>query len=222
MKIARASILTSFDPTTIGTKVLSPMKFEAFLETALKDYIFPENGQGFIHLPKEAYSTVSAGVANFEEINKKGYDYVEDFIIRHHRGRYGVYAQRRHAAPVEGLACVVYTLDAYNRDPDVKFAARVHIDKEKATHVLVAVLAFAGPKSPLTPWTFVHNVAGGNNAYIPATYLEPAQIVTCGIGVRDNGDYAQALRHDIDLLHKIITDAKEIEDYWSKWIVVAD
>ena len=29
--------------------------------------------------------------------------------------------------------------------------------------MLVAVLAFAGPKAPLSPYRLVHNLAGGNN-----------------------------------------------------------
>ena len=58
---------------------------------------------------------------------------------------------------------VVYTREAHLADPDVVAnpteAARISSD---TTHVIVAVLASAGPSSPLTPFRLVANLTGGN------------------------------------------------------------
>jgi hypothetical protein len=56
----------------------------------------------------------------------------------------------------------------------------------------VAVLAFAGPKAPLTPYRLVHNLAGGNNEVEAWTKED------------------------------ILTKAKESLAYWNEWVVVAD
>ena len=80
------------------------------------------------------------------------------------------------------------------RDPDVHENPdeldRVRVSG--ATHILVAVIAFAGPKSPLPAWRFVCNLAGGN--------------------LNAQGLSGDAIREQ----------AKEIRDYWSDWSVVAD
>jgi hypothetical protein len=72
------------------------------------------------------------------------------------------YLKREFAEQATGCALVVYTRDAYFRDPDVTPAEAARIDSESPTHVLVAVLGFAGPESPLPPYRLVWNLAGGN------------------------------------------------------------
>lgn len=239
MKIARADIVTAFDEKTIGTKVIAPFAFNNALEAAIEAYTFPANGQGFVTLPASAYDTVSPGVRRVEGLIEK------DFVVRQHRGHWGCYAKRSSPrlslVPVEGLACVVYTKDAYLADPDL--AAQEHKapcmgsiheydhggdcpcgvlaknvkalqERERITnldpdYILVAVLAFCGPKSPLPLWTLVHNIAGGNNEFIPRTAPPAFHEI-------------QNLVDDVRLLHSIIASAKASEAYWNEWMIVAD
>jgi hypothetical protein len=72
------------------------------------------------------------------------------------------YLKREFAEKVEGCALIVYMKEAYLRDPDVTPVEASRIDSEGASHVLVAVLGFAGPESPLPPYRLVWNLAGGN------------------------------------------------------------
>jgi hypothetical protein len=113
-------------------------------------------------------------------------------VCREHRGVVSAYLRREFAAPVTGCALVVYTRKAYFQDPDVTPAEAARIDALDPTHVLVAVLAFAGPKSPLPPYRLVWNLAGGNN---------------------------EALLYTAD---EIRAKAKEAIDYDNDWSPVAD
>lgn len=114
--------------------------------------------------------------------------------MRVHRGQPSLFLRREFAAPVEGLACVVYTRAAYLADPDTRNEPEetARIEASDCTHVIIAVLAFAGPRAPLTPYRLVHNLAGGNNE----------------VGAWTKED--------------ILTRAKESLDYWNEWCVVAD
>lgn len=88
----------------------------------------------------------------------------DDYVLRCHRGRVDAYLKRSHALPAKDVALIVYTRDAYFRDPDVvtDYDEVSRVVSLEATHILVAVLASAGPKSPLSPVRFVANLAGGN------------------------------------------------------------
>jgi hypothetical protein len=96
------------------------------------------------------------------------------------------------AAPVDNVAVVVYTLDAYLKDPDCTPEETTRIKDMGPTHVLVAVLASAGKPSTLTAHRFVHNLAGGN---------------------------LEALAWTAD---EIRQKAREIKEFSSEWTVVAD
>jgi len=190
MKIINATIVTAFSESAIGTKIVNPSGFRAHLADAIGSTDFAAQrvpGQAFLTLPEAAYKTVSAGVGR-RTLNPS------DYVCREYRGRVGAFLKREHAAPVEGLAAVVYTVEAYLADPDVagdeSEVARVR--ESGATHVLVAPLAFAGPKAPYPAWTLLHNLAGGNK---------------------------EALVWSAD---EIRAKAKETEEYWSEWAVVAD
>lgn len=160
MKIASANILQAFDDKAVGTKVTDREGFLSILETAIRGFDFDAQttpGQGFLMLPDAAKATVSAGVGR----------HVDDpsaYVLRSWRGSVNAYLKRDRAAEVEGVAAVVYTVDAYLSDPDVAGdAAEVaRIESEAADFVIVAVLAFAGPKAPLSPGRLVSNLAGGN------------------------------------------------------------
>jgi hypothetical protein len=141
-------------------------------------------GQGFIHLPKETNAFVSLGVGPRSKNPK-------DYVLREHRGIVGPYLKREFAAPVTGVALVVYTRDAYIRDPDITPEEVERIGD--VTHIIVAVLAYAGPESsPLPPYRLVWNLAGGN---------------------------LEALTYTAD---EIRAKAKEAINYDNLWVSVAD
>jgi len=189
-KILNANIVTAFGPKTIGTKVTQPATFMALLKDSVLATDFAaqrQPGQAFIKLPDLTRLTVSAGVG------LRTTD-PENFVLREHRGVVSAFLKREHAAEVEGVAAVVYTVEAYLADPDVSGdAAEVERIKEGgATHILVAVLAFAGPQAPLGPGRLVHNLAGGNR---------------------------EAALWSAD---EIRTKAAESSEYWKTWATVAD
>ena len=188
MKIVNSKIVSAFKAETIGTKVRDASGFAGFVEAAIASTDFAAQrvaGQAFVMLPQASWGTVSAGCG------KRTLD-PSHYVARVHRGEVGLYLARSHAAPIEGLAVVVYTADAYRLDPDVLADAPELARIEGATHVLVAVLGFAGPKSPLPKGTFVHNLAGGNR---------------------------EAALYSADEIRKM---ACEIEAYWGEWSIVAD
>ena len=143
------------------------------------------SGQHFIMLPSHVHDLVVAGVG-------KRTENVSDYHVRMWRGRADTFLARQFAAPVEGVAAIVYTIAAYAADPDVDTAELAKLRDAGATHVLVALLAFAGPAAPPAPWTFIRNLAGANN---------------------------EALLYSGD---EIRSKAKEVADYHAVWCVVAD
>ncbi len=159
-KFIVANILTAFKTHTIGTKVLNADEFLGFLGKAVAEHDFNADrvpGQGFITLPEAACTSVSAGVWPAHRRPGRLRDRCAPRPSR-------CISQERKAAKVETVASIIYTKQAYLQDPDVakepEEAARV--GASDATHVIVAVLASAGPKPPLTATRFVHNLAGGN------------------------------------------------------------
>lgn len=156
-KFAISDVCSAFQDKTIGTKVVLDHVFFGFLSEAVGNHDTSKDrapGQHFIVLPPESFETVSGGVGPRT-------DKEEDFCVRVHRGRASAYLYRDRAAPVESLAVVVYTREAYNSDPDVEKDGRKVGDE--FSHVVVAVLAGAGPEPALSPYRLVHNLAGGNN-----------------------------------------------------------
>lgn len=160
-----SNVCSAFADRTIGTKVLDREAFFALLDAALEHYDTSDDrvpGQHYIVLPPEATTCVSAGV---------GYrtDNPNDYILRSHRGRVNAYLKRERLAQVSSVAVVVYTRGAYLADSDASTDPLeadfegTRIRDSVATHVIVAVLASAGPPSPLTPYRFAANLAGGNN-----------------------------------------------------------
>lgn len=187
-KIVNANIVTCFDAETVGSKVVEPQFFGTIVRKAVEAFDFAGQrvpGQGFIMLDPIACSMVSAGVG-------KHTHNPEHYVVRSHRGKVGAFLRREHAEKATGVAVVVYTTEAYLADPDCDPAERARVLASEATHVLVCVLAFAGPKSPLPVYTFVRNLAGANN---------------------------EALAWSAD---EIRAKAREVVDYADEWCVVAD
>lgn len=158
-KLSVSDICSALRPPTVGTRILQDAE-HSFLEVAcraIEAHDFTKDrvpGQGFIQCP-EAIPFISAGVG------RKSSDPAR-YHCREHRGVVSAYLKREFAEQATGCALVVYTRDAYFRDPDVTPAEAARIDSESPTHVLVAVLGFAGPESPLPPYRLVWNLAGGN------------------------------------------------------------
>lgn len=189
IRITSANIVTALDNPAIGTRVTNVRTFFEVAERAIAAFDFGAQrvpGQGFIMCP-DLVPYLSAGVG-------KRSDNPEQYVVRAHRGRVDAYLRREYAAPCEGAALVVYTRAAYLADPDVRKdeAEVARIESSEATHVLVAVLGFAGPKAPLSPYRLVHNLGGGNNEAATWTVEE-----------------IQAL-------------ARQSLDYDAEWAVVAD
>lgn len=185
--ICPADIVTALRANTIGSKVTNEGKFWAAVTSAIKKFDWSTcrtPGQAFIMTP-EAVPYVSAGVG-------KRTTNPDDYVLREHRGRVDAYLKRSHAASVDDCAIVVYTIDAFGKDPEVDQHTYEVYQDLKMTHILVAVLAFSGPQSPLGVYRFVSNLGGGNN---------------------------EALTYTAD---DIRSKAKTIIEYDSEWCVVAD
>lgn len=194
---------TAFDYKTIGSKVERNGDFLVALEKALKDHDTSKDrvpGQHFVVMPESAFEFVSAGdgLASADP---------NDYVIRVHREGPKMFLRREKAGDVRFCAVVVYTREAYLKDPDVTAEKAAELDPD-ATHVIVAVIASSGPAAPVTPFRFVHNLAGGNNEY---------QRPACED--MDDREVIDALVGHIDWLK---SKASEVKDYWTKYAVVAD
>lgn len=189
-KIIDASIVTAFNKECIGTKVDRIYTFRAFLAEAVAKFDFASQripGQGKVELPEEAIACVIAGEGRHTG-NPDHY-----CIRKHWSGAVRLYLKRDLAAYCTGVAAIVNTRDAYLADPDVVGTDEAkRIMESDATHVLVAVLAYAGPDARMPPSTFVRNLAGANN---------------------------EALAWTAD---EIRAKAREIQDYDTGWCAVAD
>lgn len=201
--IVYSNICSAFNQSgVIGSKVINHAEFLRVLHVAVKNHDFNQDripGQGFIQIP-DAVPFVSSGVG------KPTLD-VGDYVLREYRGRVSAFLKREHAVPAEGCAAIVYSRKAYYDDPDVTPEEMRRIDylaeinplsfpdppsPVPVTHILVAVLTFAGPQSQLSPYRFTANLTGGNHE---------AQIWTAD---------------------EIRTKAKVVMDYDNQWTTVSD
>lgn len=158
MLISVSDIVTAFSEKAIGSKVIDRAAFLEHLSAGISSHdpsTDRQPGQHYIVLPEAAYKSVSSGVGPAR-------NNPEDYVCRSHRNKVSAYLKRSFALPVDSLAAVVYTIDAYAKDPDVESVELARFRQQEATHVLVAVLASSGKPSPLTPYRLVHNLAGGN------------------------------------------------------------
>lgn len=156
--------LTAFDAKTVGSKVVDSVGFLNALSVAVESFDFnaetnehvTTTGQGGIPL-NDALACVSAGVGPKCNVLSR-------YVLREWRGEIKPYLLRDFAALVDNLIVIVYTVEAYLADPQVDTSERTEIEAGGATHVIVAVLANAGPKPPAySPGRLVANLAGGNN-----------------------------------------------------------
>jgi hypothetical protein len=186
--LGHADIVTAFGDQTIGSKVTDHFGFTCMASEAIQGFDWDtcrQPGQAYIKLPDNACQYVSAGVGRRTHNP-------DDYVVRLHRDKVSLFLKREFAADVDNVAIVAYTTDAYLTDPDINEEEAKRVKKAGYTHMLVAVLASAGPPSPLTPNRFVHNLAGGNKEALVWTADE----------IREK--------------------AKEIKSYSIDWCVVAD
>ena len=208
-----SDVCTAFKDQAIGSKVLDVARFMPALEDAVRAHekrvqVTMEesgiSGQYFVLLPKEVYDTVSAG-------DGPKSDNPENYIVRNHREGPKMFLKRKCAGTVQFLAVVVYTRSAYLSDPDITEEEKNYLANDSSTHWIVAVIASSSPEAPVTPFRFVHNLAGGNNEYIPPS-------------MNDYYKYAYD-EHYSDLetwAEFIVNKARAVKDYWTNYSVVAD
>jgi hypothetical protein len=168
-KLTCSNIVTAFDKTTIGTKVVDEAHFYVLLWEAIDAHDFSSDktpGQAVLTLDEKIiqnphwYSCVSGGIGR-KTRNP------DDYIVRNYRGQPHMFLKRKFAEPVKSVRAVVYTRNAYLLDPDVVSDQDEgeRIRQSDATHVLVAVLGETGVPSTVSPYRFVANLAGGNLDY---------------------------------------------------------
>ncbi len=223
-RIVTSDICTAFDPRAIGSQVNKhdTSLFLDALDSLIEQYDSSQDkvkGQHFVVCPEAMYIYVSAG-------DGLKTDNPDDYVVRNHREGPKMFLKREKAGKVNFLACVVYTLEAYLNDPDVtpEEAARVTNlgatgSTTEGTHVLVAVIASSGPASPVTPYRFVHNLAGGNNEYLPPRVPEE---ISAGNYQEWPGACANYCEELEAYITGIIGRAREVKEYWDKYSVVAD
>lgn len=187
--IGLSSVLKAFDAACVGSKVTDHQGFVDAITPAIMEHDFAKGtvpGQALIKA-QAALPFVSPGVGR----RTKNPD---DYILREWRGRVDAYLLRDFAPPAEFCSIVVYTIDAYKKDPDDRDQAELKKFADNGvTHVLIAVLAGAGVEEPpFTPYRLVSNLAGGNR---------------------------EALKWKADEIRK---KAKEAISYDDEWAVVAD
>ena len=159
-----STFCTAFELNTVGTKVTEAKRtqFLKQIESAIANTDFDKQecaGQASI-LVNHLVHCVTSGVG----VRTKN---PNDYIPRLHRGQMELFLKRERAMPAENCTIIVYTRAAYLADPQVASNSEetAMIQTSNTTHVLVAVLADAGPHSTVSPHRFVQNLAGGNNQY---------------------------------------------------------
>jgi len=188
IRVGISDVLTALNDSTIGSKVISKKRFMTDLQEEIAKIDFQScrvPGQAYVQLPERFCSFVSAGIG-------RRTSNPDDYVVRLYRDKIGLYLKRQFASEVDKVAIVIYTTEAYLNDPDVTETEAQWVKDRGYTHMLVAILASAGPPSPLTPYRFVHNLAGGNN---------------------------EAKEWTAD---EIRAKAREIIEYSNEWCVVAD
>lgn len=193
MRFATSAVCHAFDKRAIGSRVIDEAGFNATLAAALQVHDTATDraqGQHFLRMTASAHAFVSSGEG-------KRTPNPDDYVLREHRGVVSPFLRREFALPLEALAVVVYTVEAYLADPEINTipgeAERIQSEAaEGVTHVIVAVIASAAPHAPRTPYRFTVALAGGNNEADDWTLEEVRRL------------------------------ASESVTYWDEWAIVAD
>lgn len=188
-----ADIVTAFQKDgVIGARVVDCDRFMEGVRAAVARHEAKADqrmsGEYFLPLRRDLFDTVTCGVGE----RSKNED---DYVVRIDQGQARAFLKRDFAAGVVGgLACVVYTRQAYLSNPEMEHKPEeaTRISASDCTHVIVAVLARPNEEFPLPIWTLVHSLAGGNE------------------------------RAQFWLVNMIREKARKSWEYWSKWVMVAD
>lgn len=212
------------DRDVVGT-VATPIIIE-FARKHAAEFAFPENGQGFIMLPDSARPYAAPGVvlrsAVPQSAKKAAVHRGEDIVVAD-RAKLG----KAVLGQPDNVAVIVYTAEAFGRDPEVPSAMAHLVVTEGYTHALITILAFKGPKAPLTSRRFVRNLAGGNEKTMtPEAYLGAEAVKALhekwggdsASGLHLQLAFAQEVHHAVWV--KAQAEAKEISEYEAKWMLV--
>lgn len=188
MKIMIADICEAFKTKAIGSRVdkIHHDDFMKVLEKAIESHDFSKDrvpGQAVITLPKIVNKWVSPGT------QKRGSKEPKDFVVRQYRGEVGMYLKGVHfGLGSKQVRCVVYTRDAYLKDPDCDTKERKKVvEFNKAvyfnSYILVAVLGDCDKNPSTVSYSrFVKNLAGANNEY---AVMSKDEVVTLAQKVDD-------------------------------------
>jgi len=154
------------------------------------------------------------------------------------------FLRREHALPVQNLTVLLFTAAAYRTDPDkdqidpltgtltwdaqnqreeIAWLRNRNIEDERL--VIVGVFASGlAERPPLPRRALLHNIAGGNAAYLPKTTPSEHGIVDAATGAStpDADAWIEAMIHDVAMLHNWIAHAKTTERWECHFAVVAD
>ncbi len=220
-----------FREGAVGTLVTKASTYLDILTDHVKDFDFPDKGdsagQGFIPIEHaEVKNLVVPGVAHRTLLTDS------TSIVRQHRGEQVLCIDRSKVdvGKVDGVAAIVYTIDAYLRDPEVSEDEKSHLKEGPYSHVLVTTLGFKGPKAPVGPGRFMKNIAGANNAYASTDsaivekaieYLEASKNDPTFAPIEKTSAWAfckWAGNQDID--SEVKDQAQDVLTYWSVWATV--
>jgi len=136
------------------------MRLHAYIMGELEYFSFPENGQGVVPVPEEAWGCVIPGLAR-RTTNPDDYKNVL------HRGKVEQVLDRNKVVlpALTGVAAIVYTKEAYLADPQTSEEEKAAFIRYKHTHCWVATMSWTGPRPPWNAWRSIFSLAGGNAAY---------------------------------------------------------
>jgi hypothetical protein len=238
-----SGVCAAFDATAVGSRVLKAATLMDYLDEFVPLHDVAGRGSAMIKLPEAAFPAVLGGDGCVPSHATNA-----DYVMRTWRGETGLYLSRAHALPVTSLHVLAYSRATYLADPDKDAtdpwtgaltwdAVNQRQDIEQIEHwlkeetcpetVIVGVFASGLPgPPPLARRALVHNIAGGNAAYLPQTRLTEtgdleARLRDTFMQTAEEGE-RRALEHDVKLLHAWIAQARATDFHEQKFRVVAD
>jgi len=208
-------VCSAFAASGIGTRVLNAEEFLASLDAALAAHDVSADrtpGQHFVQLPIEAHSYVGCGVGR-RTANP------EDYVLREWRGVVSAFLRREAASTSDSLAAIVYTREAYHADPEVDEAEKART--AEASHIVVAVLAAAGPRPPRGPARLLAAIGGENNefSWLGADLSGALELAS---GTHRAKCSLSAVAELQERMQALVADAAASVEYDREWCVVAD
>ena len=157
--------LDQLSGTAVGTAVCAGGRqgILDIVEAAVGGFDFPANGQGFVPLPEGAKALVLTGSI------RRPADCPEAALkVRMHRGepmivgRGSWFVSQGADLRPTFVAAIVYTMAAFDADPETTAGEVAEATMERATHVLITIIGSQAPAPPVSSHRFVRNLGGGN------------------------------------------------------------